>query len=652
MNCKFIRFFLSLVFLITFAVFAEAQDNTFNSLKAIHRVNVHGDELMAISVSPDEQRIAIGTEKGELIIWNIEQRKIEKRFVQSHPIHAVQFLIDGQNVITAGGNHTGVENCSLGKWNIATGKFQEWRECGKETLFYLSAENENGLVVAANALGYVTVWNAELGKQVAAWHTKKIILGMALLDNTIYISQPSKEINSKDESEELSTAIYSLSINSPQKPEQIFAPEKEKRILAEIKISPDKKMLAVNGVEDDDYKLFVFDAAKGSVVSTVKGYGKSAWTADNRLLVTNGYYPQEIITINPDGKTESEKITDGGRFHQSGTPAEMTGVAISKSNKKVWETFQIGGVLAEDDLEKKTSDILINSRSLPFAMDVIETINNANYLVTGGDDRFVRVWNLSDLTLLKEFQVENGVPQGVAFINGGKKIVYSVSGTKAPTKIFSADIQTGQTKQILSVNQPFVAVKSAGEGFVYNFGKKMIMASADTGATEKEFEFADEIDKVDTSANAQWLAVADKKGNLWQINLTDGSRKQWTGETHEKTAQVKELTAITITNDGQNIYTTEFFANLRRWNMETHKTDFLTSYKGQSACLKLSADEKFVLIGGNHHDIGVYDAQTGAGIFYTRDESSDFYVTNAWMKGSRLIYTTDGGVLIDGLLEK
>ncbi|MEO6391365.1 MAG: hypothetical protein ABIP75_05890, partial [Pyrinomonadaceae bacterium] len=73
----------------------------------------------------------------------------------------------------------------------------------------------------------------------------------------------------------------------------------------------------------------------------------------------------------------------------------------------------------------------------------------------------------------------------------------------------------------------------------------------------------------------------------------------------------------------------------------------LTGHRGQAACLALSTDERYVIVGGNHFDIGVYDAKTGKQILDSRVDAADFYATNAWMSGMRLIFTTDGGVLFD-----
>lgn len=638
---------IAVLFLLQFAQIIFANDDSFESFRKIHRINAHGDEFMAIDLSSDNKRIAVGTEKGEVIIWNILDKKIEKRLKQNFPVHAVVFINDGQSIVAAGGEHIGKHNCSLGSWNIATEKFQNWNECGNDSLMYLSVDKRSGIVATSDANGFVTMWNGSDGKQVAVWNTKKTTLGLAVSEKTVYLSQTSKQlINQPDDDEEsIPVEIYKLSAESSKKKEQVFVPKKNGRILVTMEFSPDNKMLAVRGVEDQEYKYFIFDPKNGNLITSIKAY-QAKWMSNEKILVSDNDSPNEIVKIGKDGTTTIETINKGGGFRSAGSPANLTGIAVSNDGNKVWSTFQIGGFLVEYDLAKKTADALISSNSLPFAMDVFEIGNNKGYLVTGGDDKFVRLWNLEDMVLLWEFKTEVGVPQGVALLNDGKSLIFSSSSKEAPTKIFKAEIQTGNIKEILSISEPFVSVRKAEVGFVYNFGKKIILASADVGSKIREFEFTEEISKFDTSANGKWLAVADEKGNLWKIDLQNGKREQWSG------GQIEDLTRITITNDGKYVYTTEFQANLRRWDTVKQKSDSLGSYRGQAFFLKLSVDEKYVLIGGNHHDIGVYNAKTGEHVFYTQDESSDFYVTNGWMKGNRLIYTTDGGVLVDGLLNK
>ena len=66
-----------------------------------------------------------------------------------------------------------------------------------------------------------------------------------------------------------------------------------------------------------------------------------------------------------------------------------------------WEVFQLGATLVELDLNKKIFDELYSVTGYLHAMDVREPLN---LIATAGDDKFVRVRKLSDLSLVKEFK--------------------------------------------------------------------------------------------------------------------------------------------------------------------------------------------------------------------------------------------------------
>src|SRR6266542_3409584 len=54
----------------------------------------------------------------------------------------------------------------------------------------------------------------------------------------------------------------------------------------------------------------------------------------------------------------------------------------------------------------------------------------------------------------------------------------------------------------------------------------------------------------------------------------------------------------------------------------------------------------------NHRDMPLHDSNTGHGIAYFQSEASDFYVTNARVVRDLLIFTTNAGVLFDGVFKR
>ena len=82
---------------------------------------------------------------------------------------------------------------------------------------------------------------------------------------------------------------------------------------------------------------------------------------------------------------------------------------------------------------------------------------------------------------------------------------------------------------------------------------------------------------------------------------------------------------------------------------DTRQNSFkeLGEHEGQCVCLRLSEDERCLVMGGNHRDYMVFDAESGEELDYGRTADADFYVTNGWLDGDRLIFTTDLGLLYE-----
>src|SRR5262249_30794755 len=104
---------------------------------------------------------------------------------------------------------------------------------------------------------------------------------------------------------------------------------------------------------------------------------------------------------------------------------------------------------------------------------------------------------------------------------------------------------------------------------------------------------------------------------------------------------------LAVTSDGQSVFLSNWPGEVYRWDVSANIIALVTHVRGVPATLRLSMDDKQLIVGGNHRDVGIYDAATGniQGEFQT--EAADFNVTNVWLKDRRLIFTTDAGLLFD-----
>lgn len=317
----------------------------------------------------------------------------------------------------------------------------------------------------------------------------------------------------------------------------------------------------------------------------------------------------------------------------------MATPVVSADASKAWEVFQLNAALFELDLNKQTVEERYSVNGLLYAMDVREGLN---LIATGGDDKFVRVRKLSDLSLVKEFRVVPGVPQGVALLADGQHVVFSASSKDSATRISVGNLVSGETRHLFDIEEPFVQIRAAVGGFVYNRSDRIVLANG-TGATIRELKVDGKLGGFAVSANGEWLVVADENEKLFRFEIKSGKR------TKVGDQKVENLTRLTITNDGRFVYTTDFHANLKKWDTKTNQVTELAEIRGQARTLKLSSDEKEIVIGGNHRDVAVYDS-AGERRLYMTLTASDFYITNVWLGGDRLLFSTDTGVIFDGVI--
>ena len=201
-----------------------------------------------------------------------------------------------------------------------------------------------------------------------------------------------------------------------------------------------------------------------------------------------------------------------------------------------------------------------------------------------------------------------------------------------------ADIESGTERQIVSADEPYARVEAAGDRFVYGVGNRLTLADQ-SGASIREFNLSDKVSSFEVSRNAQWLAAADST-SLYLFDLNAGRQVQ---QLPIKYSSEK----LAVTNDGQSVYLSNWPGEVYRWDVTGNVISSLTSVRGVPATLRLSMDEKQLIVGGNHRDVGIYDAATGEIQHEFETEAADFNVTNVWLKDHRLIFTTDAGLLFD-----
>jgi WD40 repeat protein len=600
------------------------------------RVNAHGDEFMALDQTKDGRFLIVGTESGKLLIWSIAERRIVKQLDQGSAVHRVVALNDADTFVAAGGPHDGPNNRAvIRKWHINTGDSEEWKGLTDGSIMSLAFDPKSELVVADTFTGKLAVWNSTNGALLTKRSFDGPASGLAINGKEIYRTQLSLD----DEEEVKPNSILRFRIDQPNHPPSQIT---ESGVWGTLDISPDRRFLAARLYKESTPTVVVRDLATKKTVATFETQN-FAWSADGSLVLFDHEVANARVSIDGRGRATRTELFKAAQWHGSGSPANMTAQIVSADGSMAWEVFQLGASLVELDLNKKSFDELYSVTGYLYAIDVRE---QSDLLATGGDDEFVRVRKLSDLSLVKEFKVEPGVPQGIALMDDGRHVVFSASSDDRATRISVGDLSSGQSRTLFDVPEPFVGVYAAAGGFVYKRGNNVVLAKWTDGATIREYAIEGELDTFAVSANGEWLVAVNETGSLFRFDICKGTRSPVGAES------IKSLTGLTISSDGRYVYTTEFEAKLRQWDTQTSLMKEIGSIRGQARALRLSRDEKEIAIGGNHRDVAVYEIATGERRLYFEIGAADFYVTNVWLGGDRLLFSTDAGVLFDGRVKR
>jgi WD40 repeat protein len=634
-----LRIVFVLLLAIAFSVNLLSFPNPGNSIASFHlkqRVNAHGDEFMAVRMTSDGSRLIIGTEKGEILVWNISLGRITQRLKQQGPVHALVLINNDREVIAAGGEHAGdIQSSIVWKWNLENGTHEKWNEKGEDAFLLMATDAEKNLVAASSIKGRIVVWEASSGKIVASWKLPYTVASLAVINRKLYITPMDEKMLLRASS----NAIQIMDIDKPDLPVKDLVPGVKNCLWMNLNASPDGKTLAATSVDITNGKSFIrlIDLFSGAIGKSYEGTYACWFTPDSMLLFDTNQ-PLRSVHI----QSEAVEIWKAkGVFHAQGNPDRMLGAVATPDGKIAFGIFQLNAGLVRWDAQSEKGNILSMTPGNIYAMDVFDNNRNPPLIITGGDDGFVRIWKSETLELYREFKAGAGVPQSVTFLVNGLKALFSFSGPKAPTSIVLADLNNNEQKQLLSVDESNVRVRKAGDNFVYNTGNRLIL-SDQSGTKVREFALDSAIRWFEISDSSQWMAATDKDGSLYVFELSSGRLV---------CRRKLELTRFTISSDGRHVYFTEFAGGLKCWDTKKDEIKPLSSIRGQASSLSLSEDEKHIVVGGNHRDVQIYNAASGNIVGSWNLEAADFSITNARLQKKRLLLTTDIGVLIDAIVK-
>ena len=625
-------------------------------LEVTQRVNAHGNEFNALAKSSDGKRLFIATEKGDIIVWNIVMRRVERTLHQPGPVHLIAALANTSEIIAAGSSHHKPLNAVVRKWDVDSGAFVDLTGLNADSFpVALAVSTDNSLAAVTTMEGTVAIWDVDTYKQIASWKLKETPVAIAVIGRTAYVGTiPPEAIMSEKGTAE--GVISKFNIDDPKQEPSDFLRVRDRMWLA-LDPSPDNRLLSVTSQSRDDIRTVIFDptskAEKGSF-----GGSNSTWIDKSKLMLFNWLDPAEIVQIPVKGPAVSIRKLERMKADTQGRAFDLTGQVTNSDGSKAWATYRKGPGLLEFDLATNKISTLIQGPSGAYALSVLTRSADEGEVLTGGADGYIRLWKLADLSLIKEFQV---APQGYfiadAFLlPGAQRAVVNVMEVpkgferNEHVDVFLTNLETGVQKKLLDLVSPQFGMAVVGDEIVYPYGDIIKFTSVSEPEKTHELKIGASIMRSVISENGRWLAVFDENKKLTVVDLT--------------TSKMKTISiaggvggATLITNDGQYVFQIATEGELTKWNINTGQVQqsvlsMIREMHSNIDFMTLSDDDKWLVTAGNHGDVGVFDRETGRLLFYTRTASAAFYVEKVWLKGNRMLITTDSGVMLQGKLTR
>ena len=358
----------------------------------LYPLKLHTDYVTSVAFSPDGTMLASGDNAGYAILWDLEEKRVIKSIhYKEKGITSLSFSPDGRLLATASQDET------TRLWEARTGKPMGPLLGHQDDVNSVAFRPDSRTLVTGSRDKTVRIWDitqntflatlrghagevtsvavspdgktvASAGKDttVRLWdtvHHKELSILRAHTNvvNTVAFSPDGTVLASG--SEDMTVKLWD--VKKKEKIISIDNPEAEVETLA---VSPDGTILAAALYKRITGPIQILDAVNGREITTISGHAGSVYA----------------LCFSPDGKTlasagrdEQIKLWDAARGVNTGTLQERDSLSILFS--------------------KVTGEDKRNVFALAFTPD-------GKHLVSGGQDRTLKLWDVANRELIKEWK--------------------------------------------------------------------------------------------------------------------------------------------------------------------------------------------------------------------------------------------------------
>ncbi|KAF7979329.1 hypothetical protein HWV62_42741 [Athelia sp. TMB] len=544
--------------------------------------------VMTVAFSPDGKRIATGSTKCEIIIWDSQTGEILAGPLKGHreKINAVAYSPDGVRIAS------GSDDATVRVWDTQTGDvvIEPLRKhTGPVTSIAFSADGKR--IASGSEDHTVCVWNAQTGGAVGTSMT-----GHTAIVNTVSFSPDGKFISSG--SDDRTFRIWDAYTGNC-----VARSEGHTGRVESATFSPDGEHIVSGG--GDTVRLW--NARTGAVVRTFEGHTgrvKSVAVSRDDLRIVSGSYDYSV------------RIWD----LQTGTLVavfqEHTGYVISVAfsldglhlaSGSVDGTVRIWDARSSGTFSELLRGHTASVRSVVFSPD-------GKHIASGSDDHTICIWDASTRELAVGPLIGHGgritsvtfSPDGLYIVSGSED--YTVCLWDARLGELLAGPFKGQSHFVTSV-----AFSPDGRHIVSgSYDSTISVRNARTGVLVAEplEGHTDRVLSVAYSPDGKHIASGskDKTVRIWDVQTGDLVVSPLEGHT-------LDVASVSFSPDGQHIASGSWDGTIRIWDARTGMSvKELRGHIYHVLSVAFSPDGALVVSGSHDETIRVWHVQTGASL--------------------------------------
>jgi WD40 repeat protein len=445
----------------------------------------HQNLVLSTAFSPDGQMLASGSTDNTAKLWDVPGRKPLREFDYPEAVHGLALSADGLRLAATG------QDGHVTVWTTADGKLlQKLVGSGKPltTVAFNANPNPAAQVVAAGGPDQaLRVWNPTTGQPLGAVTTGSPITGVAIHPNNTVAYTAAEDGTLK---------FWQL----PLTMSRIAPPQGD--VVTALALAPDGNQVVSGGA---DKTVRITNVADTKQLQQLTGPAAAVLSvASSPNVIAAGTQDQRLFLWNPrDGKLMYQAVAHAG---------PVTGVAFPQANQLL--TAGSDGVVKVWAMPPVPARVLTH----PDGVFAAAITAGGKSLVTGGADKIVRIWNLTNQQVERQLSGHAAAVTAVAASGNGQVLV---SGSADQT-IRSWDPANGKVKAVLGAHDGPVTSLALNAA-----GTQALSASLDgtvklwnlAAPAAKLFSHGDQVTSVALSPDGNLLLTGctDKQVRLWNL---------------------------------------------------------------------------------------------------------------------------------------